>query len=176
MAGPLCALQRDVNCAAMQSDDVAVSSCPWRQQQDGRTPALGSLRALGAAAGEMCLPPAHGAETGGAGAAGQHPAALRPHPGDGKGRGAWGPAGELPATRGQADGDPGWRWPAGPPPRSPPGGCLGLKAFAHPQQGTLRSWRKPGRWDLQGPRAGPSCRWAQTPAGMDPPAGQSLLP
>ena len=99
----------------MQSGDVAVGSCPWRQQQEGRTPALGSLRAMGAAAGEVCLSPAPGAETGGGGAAGQHPAVLRPCLGDGKGRGTWGSAGELPATWGQADGDPGWRWPVGPP-------------------------------------------------------------
>ena len=135
----------------MQSGDVAVGSCPWRQQQEGRTPALGSLRAMGAAAGEVCLSPAPGAETGGGGAAGQHPAVLRPCLGDGKGRGTWGSAGELPATWGQADGDPGWLWPVGPPAWSPPGSSLGPRAFAHPQRGTLGSWRKPGVVGPPGP-------------------------
>lgn len=156
---------------AMQVSDVAVGSCPWRQQQDGRTPALGSLRALGAAAGEMCLPPAHGAETGG-----QEPQVSTQPPcvptrGDGKGRRLAGPAGSCQppgARRMVTQAGAGLR---GPPPRSPPGGCLGLKAFAHPQQGTLRvRLEEAGGGGTSGPPPGQaSCPWADS--NRDGPAG-----
>ena len=168
-------LQRDVNRTVMQSGDVAVGSCPWRQQQEGRTPALGSLRAVGAAAGEVCLSPAHGAEAGRGGAAGQHPAVLRPCPGDGKGRGTRGSAGELPATRARRTvtqaGAGLWGLHPGPHPAAASGPeplhtCSGESSGA----GGSQAWR-----DLQGPRAGPSCHWVQIPAGLDPPTGQSLL-
>lgn len=148
----LSGLQRDVNRTVMQSGDVAVGSCPWRQQQEGRTPALGSLRAVGAAAGEVCLSPAHGAETGRGGAAGQHPAVLRPCPGDGKGRGTRGSAGELPATRARRTvtqaGAGLWGLHPGPHPAAASGPePLHTRSGESSGAGGSQAWR-----DLQGPR------------------------
>lgn len=98
------------------------------------------------------------------------PASL---PGGWEGERHTGVSGGAASHPGQADGDPGWRWPVGPPPWSPPGGSLGPRAFAHLQRGILRSWRKPGMAGPPGPpgraqlslgtdtsRAGPA-NWAE---------------
>lgn len=174
VAGPPRGLQRDVNRQRRSVTTWRPPRCPWQQQQGG-TPALGSL-SMGAAAGEACQPPARGQRQ-----AGEEPQVSTQPPcvpawgtGRAEAHGGQRGSGQPPgARRTVTQAGAGLR---GLHPNPHPAAASGPEPF-HTRSGEpSEAGGSRARWGLLGPRARPSCHWPQTPAGLSPPAGQNLLP